>query len=90
MILPASVTPPKGLVRAGEIIRCETDQLVVGYHFDLRTNTLTSESVPNPGAGREHRFCAWRVEGDPKDEVTLRTVRAKDIVASTDDDAEDS
>ncbi len=49
----------------GELVRTECPQLVVAYTFDLRTNVLLPELVPNPNAGRRHSFRAWRLEGEP-------------------------
>jgi len=41
--------------------------LIVGYTFDLRTNELKVERIPNPNAGNEHRFVAYRIaEHAPK------------------------
>ena len=77
LILPAGVAAPKGLACVGDIVRREATQLIVGYRFDLRTNTLTAETVPNPGAEREHAFRAWRIAGEPGEPVRLRTKAAK-------------
>lgn len=85
LILPAALKPPKGLVRVGELTRREADLMVVGYHFDLRTNELAAETVPNPGAGREHGFCAWRVRGDDDAPVTLRPVRTREPATEEDE-----
>jgi hypothetical protein len=46
---------------------------VVTYSFDLRTNEIATTHVPNPNAGREHVFRAYRVADDPTDAVSLRT-----------------
>ena len=78
LILPASIPAPNGLVCVGDIVRRETAQLIVGYRFDLLTNTLTAESVANPGADREHRFRAWRLKGESNEGVRLRTKAAKE------------
>ncbi len=78
LILPAGVAAPNGLVCVGDIVRREAAQLIVGYRFDLRTNTLTAESVPNPGADREHRFRAWRLKGELSEGVRLRTKAVKE------------
>ena len=40
----------------GELVRVETDRLLVGYNADLRENTLVPQYVANPSAGLEHRF----------------------------------
>jgi hypothetical protein len=71
-------------IRDGELIRRESRQdkefrreaerLIVGYTFDLRNNELTPETVPNPGAGREHAFRAWRLPGGSKEKVAMRPV----------------
>jgi len=45
--------------------------MVVAYNFDLRSNTLKTELVPNPNAGKEHVFKAYRMQGDPLTPVTL-------------------
>jgi len=33
---------------------------------------LTPTAVPNPGAGREHEFCAWREASGSREPVVLR------------------
>ena len=61
LILPSEHAPGNDFIDVGELVRREADQLVVAYTFDLRTNELGAEGVPNPHAGREHRFRAWRL-----------------------------
>ena len=78
LIIPASVAVPKGLVCVGDIVRREATQLIVGYRFDLCTNTLTAETVPNPGANREHAFRAWRLAGESDGPVRLRAKVSKE------------
>jgi len=84
LILPAEVHAGHDFVQVGELLRREAEELVVGYSFDLRTNELLPEKVPNPGAGREHRFRAWRVRGSPMDPVTMRPLPADSIVPESD------
>jgi hypothetical protein len=73
LIMPADQEPSSGLVKVGEVVRREVNEVVVAYAFDLLTNELTTERMPNPNAGREHRFAAYRVKGDPTSpEVRLR------------------
>jgi len=72
LILPSDQTPSEDFVQVGEIRRREADELVVGYSFDLQTNDLLTTKIPNPGAGREHVFLAWRLKGAPLDVVSLR------------------
>jgi len=72
LILPAGHSPGKDFVRVGDLCRRETAELIVGYTFDLKTNELRPAKIPNPGAGREHRFSAWRLRGSPSDPVSMR------------------
>ncbi len=71
LILPDEVPVDDRLQEVGELLRVETDQLVVGYEFDLTTNTLTPQYAPNPDAGREHRFVAYRARGEAGPAVSL-------------------
>jgi hypothetical protein len=52
------------------------DNVVVAYRFDLRKNELKTSTAPNPYAGREHVFHAYRLEGDPMGAVSLRSREA--------------
>ena len=72
LILPEDDKVDTDLVEVGTLIRRETDEVVVAYSFDLRTNEMGTTQVPNPGAGREHAFKAYRCAGDPADDVTLK------------------
>lgn len=72
LILPEDHNVDTDLVEVGTLIRRELNEVVVAYRFDLRTNEMGTTQVPNPGAGREHVFKAYRCMGDPADGVTLR------------------
>lgn len=61
LILPSEVEPGPRFKEVGQLVRRETDHLIAAYTFDLRTNDLKARRVPNPNAGREHRFRAWRL-----------------------------
>jgi hypothetical protein len=74
LILPHDVRLAKGFCEVGRLVRREAERLIVGYTFDLRNNALTPETVPNPGAGREHVFRAWRLPGGSKEKVAMRPV----------------
>lgn len=79
LIMPATETPGDDFEMIGELVRVETAHLVVAYRFDLRTNDLTPDTIPNPHAGREHHFRAWRPRGEAGDrrvEMTPRRERA--------------
>lgn len=90
LILPASENPGSGFFKVGDLLRREVDQLVVAYHFDLRNNELRTKMAPNPNAGREHAFVAYRLTGDPSDPVSLRSrervLRELEAVAGDADD----
>jgi hypothetical protein len=88
LILPTEVDPGREFVMVGELRRRETDLLIVGYSFDLEHNLLVPATAPNPGAGREHVFRAWRVVGSPTHPVTLRPAATAVAVAEDADDEE--
>jgi hypothetical protein len=62
LIAPDELTFDGRLEQVGHLVRAETDQMVIGYTFDLRRNELTAELAPNPSAGKEHRFGAYRLK----------------------------
>lgn len=72
LILPADHPADGDLVEVGNLTRREVDQMVVAYSFDLRSNEIETELVPNPNAGREHVFKAYRAGGDPASPVALK------------------
>ncbi len=72
LILSAETELQKPFQCVGELRRKEAEQLVVAYSFDLRTNELVPTTIPNPDAGREHLFRAWRLKGSPGDSVVMR------------------
>lgn len=76
LILPAATAVPERFALVGEVTRRESETVVTGYTFDLLTNTLTPQTVANPDAGREHRFCAWRPKDHRGDDVRLRAAIA--------------
>jgi hypothetical protein len=65
LILPQDAEPTSGLEPIGDLVRTEANELVVAYRFDLRTNDLILEKVPNRDAGRHHGFRAWRLGSEP-------------------------
>jgi hypothetical protein len=86
LILPRD-TPeiPAGFVQVGELVRREADLLIVGYAFDLLTNELIPHTVPNPNAGHEHLFRAWRLSSQPPETVEMR---AHVVLETPDEEAE--
>ena len=63
LILPEDWPVGAGLAEVGRITRVEADQVMTGYAFDLETNELNSTFAPNPTAGNEHKFVAYRRDG---------------------------
>lgn len=63
LILPAGMPADDDLVEIERLTRREVDRMVVAYKFDLRSNDLTTTIVPNPSAGTEHIFKAYRLDG---------------------------
>jgi hypothetical protein len=84
LILPSEKEPGDHFTEVGKLSRREADQLIVGYSFDLRTNELLTKSVPNPGAGREHLFRAWRLNGSLKrHSISMRQFESNQVVPDT-------
>lgn len=71
LIVPESLAAPDHFQEVGKLVRVEAAALVVGYTFDLRTNALTAERVPNPRAGAEHRFVAYRLKTQSTKPVSM-------------------
>lgn len=71
LILPEDIPVDERIVARGELARIETDQIIVGYQFNLRNNELSTQVVPNPSAGQCHRFLAYRVAHEPGPLVTM-------------------
>lgn len=87
LLVPSVWTAPKGFKRVGDVVRKETTDLVVGYEFDLKANTLVAKTVPNPTSGKEHGFTAYRIESDSDKPVSLIS-RDKGSIAGENDDEE--
>jgi hypothetical protein len=71
LILPESLDPDPRFQEVGRLTRIEAETLVVGYTFDLRTNDLNAEKVPNPRAGTEHHFIAYRLKSQTTKPVSM-------------------
>jgi hypothetical protein len=88
LIVPAGASVDARFVGVGQLVRREADKLIVGYTFNLRTNTLTPELVDNPSAGKEHLFRAYRLNGARGDGVAMRPV-VETVSVETEDDQGD-
>jgi hypothetical protein len=76
LILPAEVNVGAALQEVGELRRKEAAELLVGYSFDLKSNELLPKWLPNPGAGRNHLFRAWRRVDCSAEKVSMSTAMA--------------
>nr|WP_214668476.1 hypothetical protein [Streptomyces sabulosicollis] len=63
LIVPAELPTDGRLEKVGDLVRVEARDIIVGYCFDMRENVLTPQFAPNPSAGKEHHFAAYRVKG---------------------------
>lgn len=71
IILPENFGNDDRYQVVGELTRVESESLVVGYNFDLRTNELSADRVPNPKAGTQHKFVAYRLKTQTNKRVTI-------------------
>jgi hypothetical protein len=71
LILPANYATDERYEVVGNLSRVEANNLVVGYKFDLRTNELVADTVPNPTQGRKHDFVAYRLKGQGGKKVSM-------------------
>ena len=71
LILPDGMKTDPRYQEVGQLKRIESDSLVVGYTFDLRTNELKAERIPNPSSGTEHRFIAYRLKNQATKPVSM-------------------
>jgi len=71
LILPEHTEIDGRFQEVGQLVRVETSELVVGYKFDLRTNELSADKVPNPTAGTAHCFKAYRLTGQTTKSVSM-------------------
>jgi hypothetical protein len=87
LILPANFRLDSHFRPVGNLVRREAQKLIVGYTFDLRSNTLRPESVDNPAAGMTHNFVAYRLKGSPVEAVAMRPPR--EVIAAVTQAAEE-
>jgi hypothetical protein len=71
LIVPSSFEADDRFAEVGKLIRIEAETLVVGYSFDLRTNELKADKIPNPRKGTEHHFTAYRLKTQAAKSVSM-------------------
>ncbi|MGG1669757.1 hypothetical protein ACIFOE_03740 [Paenibacillus sp. NRS-1783] len=86
LILPEAYQVNENFQRVGTLVRTETENVIVKYSFDLRNNELIAETCPNPNAGKQHRFYAYRLASDSNQTVSMRS--AIEYEVSGDEDIE--
>jgi hypothetical protein len=90
LIMPDQDSPGSDFEMIGELVRVEVANLVVAYRFDLRTNDLTPDTIPNPDVGRKHIFRAWRLKGEPGQRpVEMTPCKARVLPALFDSEDDD-
>jgi hypothetical protein len=80
LIIPSTWKQPVGFKKVGDIVRIEADNLVIGYEFDLKANKIFSKTIPNPAAGKQHCFAAYRKNKDSDKQVTLIKVSQIEVI----------
>jgi len=86
LIAPDELKLDGRLERVGDLVRTETEHVVVGYTFDLRANRLTPELAPNPTAGKQHRFAAYRLHGMGSGTVSMTDIEQVEAQLEIGDD----
>lgn len=86
LILPVEAEPQNGFLEIGQLKRIEADELIIGYSFNLKTNEICPEKIPNPHARQEHFFRAWRLAGSPSTAVFMRALDATKLVLEVESD----
>lgn len=76
LILPESMPVTAGLEPVGQLVRTESQRLIVGYSFDLKRNDIAQTYEANPTAGEIHAFRAYRAARTVGPEVSMHTPRA--------------
>lgn len=72
LLLPSSWSAPNNLKTVGELVRVESEELVIGYEFDFKLNEIHPKKIPNPSKGKKHTFIAYRVNTDSDKAVNIR------------------
>lgn len=89
LILPAAVDASANFMGVGELKRKEAEELIVGYSFNLTTNELVPQKIPNPSAGKEHIFRTWRLKGSSMTSATMREFKTSEIEADLTEEVSD-
>jgi hypothetical protein len=89
LIVPEGFPTDERFSQVGELVRVEANELVLGYSFDLRNNTLAAEKVSNPNAGQEHRFVAYRLQSQVGKPVKMAISSPSEVLEMMDEEVDD-
>jgi len=87
LIVPEELSAPEPFQNVGLLVRTESTDMVVGYSFDLRTNELQATLAPNPSAGTQHRFVAYRLKTQSTKPVSMLVPTADFATDTIEDEA---
>jgi hypothetical protein len=73
LILPADFRADNRFKAVGRLTRIESSELVVGYKFDLKANSLIPEKIANPTSNKQHKFIAYRLKSQGGKSVSMMT-----------------
>jgi hypothetical protein len=75
LIVPEGIEPGARFKEVGRLVRIEAEEFVIGFTFDLRTNEIKAERLPNPNAGKQHTFHAYRLTEQTSKPVSIKMLR---------------
>jgi len=76
LIIPEHMARESRFHGVGQLRRIESETIVTVYTFDLQTNELKAQRAPNPTAGTEHLFIAYRLHNQATKSVAMRSPAA--------------
>jgi hypothetical protein len=62
LIIPSDFQVDDRYKCVGYLKRVESNEIVIGYSFDLQQNEISSKRIKNSNAGKEHTFIAYRLQ----------------------------
>ena len=86
LILPGDVKADSDFFEVGELRGARRPIWSSATRSIFGPNDLVPTKVPNPGAGREHTFRAWRLNGASADRVSMRDIPATNVLLAEAED----
>jgi hypothetical protein len=78
LIVPDDYDTPNGFINTSSLVRVEGDSVVVGYSFDLISNTISAKTIVNPNEGKRHCFKALRHESQMQPNTSYNNISGAD------------